>query len=252
MSSKPDLGVERHQFARSGHYQRVDLGDRGVKLGEGAIECCHEFDRDADLLAFEAQAIGDLARMEWLDPARRVDRNLDDFLRRMLGHLLDLDPAFGRADQGYPAGFAVDQEPQIQLASDVAAFLDIDALDLAPRRSGLVGDEIMAEQGPRRGGDILLGADNFNSPGLAAAAGMDLRLDHPNRPAEPPRYSDRLRGGIGDPAARHATPNFASSSFAWYSWIFIGSAQNLHRLDDIDQLADPGRRSVELRLFLAD
>src|SRR5271169_4102776 len=142
--------------------------------------------------------------MKRLDPARRVDGYLNDFSRRMLGHLLDLDSAFGRTDQGDPAGFAVDQESQIQLASDVAAFLDIDALDLAPSRSGLVGDEIMAEQGPRRGGDILLGADEFDSPGLAAAAGMDLSLDHPNRPAEPPRHSDSLRRGIGDPAARHA------------------------------------------------
>ncbi len=131
----------------------------------------------------------------------------------MLGHLLDLDPAFGRADQGYSPGFAVDQEPQIQLASDVAAFLDIDALDLAPGRSGLVGDEIMAQQCPRRGGDILLGADDFDAAGLAAAAGMDLRLDHPDRPAEPPRHSDRLRGGIGDPAARHRDAEFRQQLF---------------------------------------
>ena len=151
--------------------------------------------------------------MKRLDPARRVDRNLEDFLRRVLGHLLDLDAAFGRAHQGHPAGFAVDQQPEIELASDVAAFLDIDALDLAAGRSGLVGDEIMAEQGPRRGDDILLGADDFDSSGLAAAAGMDLSLDHPNRPAEPPRHSDRLRGGIGDPAARHGDAKLREQLF---------------------------------------
>jgi hypothetical protein len=32
--------------------------------------------------------------------------------------------------------------------------------------------------------------------------------------------------------------------------MFIGSAQNLHALDDLDQLADGGRRFIERRLLL--
>ena len=95
-----DFGVERHQLARSGHHQRVDFGDRGVEFGEGAIERRHEIDRDADLFAFEPQAIRNLAGMEWLDPAGRVDRDLEDLVGRMLGNLFDLDPALGRARSG--------------------------------------------------------------------------------------------------------------------------------------------------------
>src|SRR6516165_7433546 len=44
---------------------------------------------------------------------------------------------------------------------------------------------------------------------------------------------------------------FAKSSLAWYSWMFIGSAQNLHAFDDLDQLVHGGGRFVERRLLLA-
>ena len=120
--------------------------------------------------------------MERLDAARRVDRLGQDLLRIVRRHFLDLDPALGRADQGHPAGGAVDQQAEIELAGDVAAFFDIDALDLAALRPGLMGHQLLAEHGACRRRDLVLRAGELDPAGLAAPAGMDLRLDHPDRP----------------------------------------------------------------------
>src|SRR5712692_8466140 len=51
-----------------------------------------------------------------------------------------------------------------------------------------------------------------------------------------------------------ATPNFASSSFAWYSWMFIASAgggRGAHLAGDVDQPPDRLDRFVELGFLVA-
>src|SRR6266498_615200 len=56
------------------------------------------------------------------------------------------------------------------------------------------------------------------------------------------------------PPCGTATPNFASSSFAWYSWMFIGSAgggRGAHLAGEFDQPPDRLDRFVEVGLFLA-
>src|SRR5271166_4790842 len=238
-----DLGIEGEELTGLGHDQRVDLGDRGVELAKRPIECRHEFDGNTDLGAFEPNPEGEIARVERLDPARRVDRLGQALLRCMCRDFLDLDPALDRADQGHSLGGAVDQHPEVEFAGDVAALLDIDPLDLAALRPRLMGDQLPTQHRARRSRDFLFRAGELDPAGLAASAGMDLRFDHPGLPAEPAEYATPPRGT--------ATPNFASSSFAWYSWMFIGSAQDLHALDDLDQLADGGGRFVEGRLLLA-
>ena len=123
---------------------------------------------------------------------------------------------------------------EIQLAGDVAAGLDIDPLDVAALGAGLVRHQLLAEHRARRRRDLVLRARELDAAGLAAAAGMDLRLDHPDlAPPSRVRRLDRLGGGVGDRRPRGtATPNFASSSFAWYSWMFILSASARSTLAD--------------------
>src|SRR5439155_23854235 len=51
-----------------------------------------------------------------------------------------------------------------------------------------------------------------------------------------------------------ATPNFASSSFAWYSWMFIGSAgggRGAHLAGAVDQPLHCFDRFVEFGLLVA-
>ena len=56
------LGVERHDVALAGHHQRVDLDDRAVELEIGAVQRGHELREGGDLLAFQAEPEGQLAR----------------------------------------------------------------------------------------------------------------------------------------------------------------------------------------------
>ena len=93
-----------------------------------------------------------------------------------------------------PAGLAIDQQREIIFLGDVDAVGDVEPLDLLAVRAGLDRDQGLAEH---LGGML---ADLVDRPGeahaalgvrpellelaLAAAAGVDLRLDHPQRPGK--------------------------------------------------------------------
>ena len=122
----------------------------------------------------------------------------------MLGrHLLDLDPALGRGHEGDARGGAVEHGTEIELAGDVAAVLDVDALDDPALRPGLVGDQGHAQHVVGELAHLLDRAGELDAAALAAAAGMDLRLDHPDRPAQRPGGLLGLLGRVGDLPAQH-------------------------------------------------
>ena len=94
---------------------------------------------------------------------------------------------------------AIDDHAEIQLAIDREPFLDQQAADDLSRRAGLVGDQRLPEQrcGDRLG---LVGAvGDLDAAGLAAAAGVNLRLDHDRRRRRDGRRCRR------PPAAENAT-----------------------------------------------
>ena len=117
-----------------------------------------------------------------------------------MGDGLDVHAAFGRDDEGDAADRAVDQDRQIELALDVGAVLDIEAVDLLAGRAGLLGDQRVAEHLLGVGDDIghrlrqphaALGVGaKLLELALAAAAGMDLALHHIERAGQ------RLGGGF--------------------------------------------------------
>src|ERR1019366_3396327 len=90
-----------------------------------------------------------------------------------LGHLLDVHAAFGRHHEGDARGFAIDQGREVELAVDQRAVLDVEPVDL------------------------------LAATGLAAPAGMDLRLYDPDRSAELARGLGGFIGREGRNAARH-------------------------------------------------
>ena len=107
-------------------------------------------------------------------------------------------------------GFAVDQDREIELLVDVGAVLDVEPVDLLAVRAGLHRDQRRAQHllgefvdlGDRLGDAdaALVAGGGFLELALAAAAGMDLALHHPDRAGQ------RFRGGvgIGGPQHRHA------------------------------------------------
>ena len=114
-----------------------------------------------------------------------------DLLRRLRRDLLDVHAAFGARHQADALRHAVDDHADVELLADVGALLDQQPPHLLPAGAGLVGDELHAEDLAREIAHLVDRARELDAAALAAAAGMDLRLDDPHRAAE------RLRGGNG-------------------------------------------------------
>ena len=206
------LGIERHHVARCRHHQRIDLGHGRIEIDEGAIEPGDELDRRPHLLALEAQPEGQLAAMKRLHADGGVDGDFEDLLRGLGGDLLDLDPAFGGSHHGDARGGAVDQHAEVKFTGDVAAFLDIDAIDHLARGAGLMGDESHAQHVPGRGDGHLGRFDELDATALAPAAGVNLRLDDPDRAAE---FGHRRLGFLGredDGAPGNGDPVFSQQA----------------------------------------
>ena len=147
------------------------------------------------------------------DAGRRIDREGHDLLGRVVRDFLDVDAAFGRDHERDFGGFAVDQDREIELLVDVGAFLDVEAVDLLAVRAGLDRDQRRAQHllgefvdlGDRFGDAdaALVAGGSFLELALAAAAGMDLALHHPDRAGKLLGGGIRIRG----PQHRHAARN---------------------------------------------
>ena len=161
------------------------------------------------------------------DAGRRVDREGHDLLGRVVRDLLDVHAAFGRDHERDARGFAVDQRREIELAVDRRAFLDVEPVDLLAVRPGLVRDQHRAEQPLRLPAHVLDRLDDLDAAGLAAAAGVDLRLDDDDRPSRdrPPPSTASSTVKTACPRGT-GTPNSRSTALAWYSWMFMTPPQS--------------------------
>ena len=182
-----ELGIEAEQVSLPGLHQGVDLQERAVGLDEGLVEVLQQRHRLLDLGRGEAEFEGDLARLEGAQPDQRIDRLEEDFFRGVGGDFLDVHPPFGAGHQGHLGGGAIDQEGDVELVKDVAAFFDQHALDDLAFRAGLVGDEGHAEHVAGVLFHLVGALGDLHPAALAAAAGVDLRLHREGPVAEPPR-----------------------------------------------------------------
>ena len=149
------LGIERDDVARTGDDQRIDLDQRAVEIGEGAVEAAEQCHEGVDLFARKAEREGDLAALIRLVTRGGIDRLLDDLVRRVVRHRLDIHAALGRGDDRDAAHRAIDQQREVELAFDVAAFLDIEPLDGLARWAGLLGHQVVAQHGGGIGAHFL-------------------------------------------------------------------------------------------------
>ena len=173
-----DLGVHGHEPAGLGHHQRVDLDQGAVLLQAGAVEAEDELDAILAQAPLEAEGERDLARLVGVEPGQRVDGELVDLLRRFARHLLDLDPAFGRGDEDVARRGAVEGDGEIELASDLHRLFDQDAPHPQSFRSGLRRHQLAREEILGQLLRLLRVMHHLDAAGLAAAAGVDLCLDH--------------------------------------------------------------------------
>ncbi len=113
----------------------------------------------------------------------RVDGHLGEPLGLGRGDLFDLHAALDRAHRQVGAVGAVEQEGDVVLLGDVAGLGDQQLLDD-------VALDVQAEDVLRVGERVVGGGGVLHAAGLAAAAGLDLRLDHDG-------LADFLGDGLG-------------------------------------------------------
>ena len=156
---------------------------------------------------------------------------------RLLRHLFDVHAAFGGGDEGDARGLAVDQRGKIKLARDVGAFLDIKPAHHAPLRPGLMGDQRHAQHAGGFALHVVDGAHDLDAAALAAPAGMDLRLDHPDRSAQFLGRRDGFIDREGGFAARRGGAEAAQNLFRL---IFVDVHE---KSEPVKEKNDPNSRS---------
>ena len=126
-----------------------------------------------------ADAEGQLARLEGLQTAVRLEGLFQDQFRGLGGHLFNLHAAGRRGHEHRLALHAVEHDAEIQLALDGQRLFDQEALHHAALGAGLVGDQLHADHAAGDFGGFGGVLGDFDASAFAAAAGVNLRLhDH--------------------------------------------------------------------------
>ena len=113
--------------------------------------------------------------------------------RRLRGDFLDVHAAVGAGHDHRLAGRAIEHDAEIQLARHLQAFFDEHARDDAPFGTGLMRDERHADHLARELLGLLRRLRELDAAALAAAAGVNLRLDDDDVAAEAAAAARRLR-----------------------------------------------------------
>ena len=187
------LRVEGEGGAGGGHHQRVDLDQRGVAGGERVPGAAHDRRRVSRRRPRQPHRVGELPGLERREPEPGMVVDPVDQLRGRRRHRLDVHPARRARHHHRPARRPVHEHPEIQFGRHVEGLLDEQPPDDPAARPGLgrhQGHPQDLARDPLRLGGV---PGDLDAPALAAAAGVDLRLDH-DAPPEPARDGPRLGG----------------------------------------------------------
>ena len=130
-----------------------------------------------------------------------------------------VDPALGLTDaqaRELTNGIGVPEASQAQAIAVLQKLYktyDQQAAHLLAVGACLMGDELHAQDLAGDGLDLVDRAGQLDAAALAAAAGVDLGLDHSDAAAELLRRLDRLLHGEGGDAARHRHAELAQDVF---------------------------------------
>jgi hypothetical protein len=181
------LAVDREHVAFLGQRHRVDLDQRRVLVGEHGPQPLGQHRRARGRLLGDPARGDDLLGLGGIDAGQRGHRDPGHRLRGGVRDLLDLHAALHRTDrQERPVG-PVQQERQVVLG------LDVHRLGDEHRVHGVALD-VHAEDLGGLGVGLLRAFGQLHAAGLAASAGLHLRLYHHQRVA--------LGGELGGDVAR--------------------------------------------------
>ena len=198
-----ELGIEGEDVAFLGDDHRVDLDHRGITLDQDLVDAEQRLGELLALLFGEVHEEGEFTALERLEASRRMHGDRLDLLRVLLGHFFNVHAAFGRGHEDDALQRAVDQGRHIQLAGNGAGLFHPHAVDGQTLGVGLLGDQARADHLAGRIFHGIEALDELHAAGLAAAAGMHLRLDDKLVAANFLGHRAGLFGAGGKAAFRH-------------------------------------------------
>jgi hypothetical protein len=140
------------------------------------------------------------AALVGLQPLHEVHVQRLDGVRIFARGGFDFDAAIARCNEGQRFCRTVDQHRQVKLLGDIGGLRDQHAVDRQGHTGGLVGFHFRAQHSGRVLFHLVEVFRELDAAGLAAPAGMDLRLDHPRLTTD---GAGRLHGLVS--RARNAT-----------------------------------------------
>ena len=165
-----DLAVQRENPAVVGQDERVDLDQGGVFRREHAIQLHENWSDLVNEFSGELRGYSDFFRLREGDALVGVDLDTGKCVGAFDRQLLDVHAAFVGTEAKVRAVCAVEQNGEVILLRDRSTFGDHDALDD-------VTLDVETEDCLRRLERVVGGLGDFDATRLAAAAGLDLRLD---------------------------------------------------------------------------
>ena len=129
-------------------------------------------------------------------------------------HFLNVHAAFAGSNEGHLLRSAIGYARQVILLLDVGTFFNIEASHFLAAGAGLVRHELHAQNLASASPDVVDRPGHLHATALAAAACVNLRLDHPHRSTQ---LLGRFNGFLhskGGNAARHGHPELAQDFLA--------------------------------------
>src|SRR5574343_708696 len=209
-----ELGVDRLDRTVAFVDQRVDFGQRSVGFHVAGVQLLQRIHALRNRGFQHAHALGQGQRLLVGQADQRVDEDLDDLFRGLVGNFLDVHPAFVRSHHGDGLGGTVGQRGNVVFVLDVGAFFDQQVTDLLAFRTGLVRDQLHAED---RAGVIAHFFErrcDLDATTLATATCVDLGLDDPNLAAQGFSCLDCVVDGRAVNPARNRNAEFFQELFA--------------------------------------
>src|SRR6185295_3187947 len=125
----------------------------------------------------KAECEGDVSTVLPLKADGRVDRFPDNLFRCVGGDFFDLHSAFRTRDKHGPSTIPIDDNAHIQFFGNPGPFFNQQPAHFPAFRTGLVGDQCLADEFLNQTGDGRFVLRNFDTAGFPATTRMNLGLD---------------------------------------------------------------------------
>ncbi len=195
-----DLRVQRHQIARLGHDQRIDLRQAAIQFDEQPAQWTDELLGRAYAGAGQAELSTQFPHLIRLNPGVWMKRFFENQLGRFGGNFLDVHAARAAGHQHRHRRCAIDDDAEVQLPGDVAAGFDQHAANCLTGRAGLNCDQFVAQQLAGHGGGFFRASHELHAVllrvvldrALTSAAGVNLGFYYRNGAAQRAKRGRRL------------------------------------------------------------